>query len=880
MLEFEGESLSLKRLKDLPKFQKDARRFFERVQIPKSFSRFRNIVVDELKSDMRHWSNTREIGDNVTKTVGRVRAGHLIMAQLLSIACTGTRNLFTWRGQGWSLMSSNAKFEGFFYSSGLNMSRLNKVHPTLTQKMDAISRGDFPHIVLSGATLMIELTSNRLGTRYFRYTLGTSDVLDYPNVQVRGERENDKGFKNAILSKNGDVWELSIEGDSHKIVDIVTDKPVPSPSAMSPGKTSTSTDTHGRGTNGPGPDLSMIGYRGSPPLMTIPINVDTAIATLKKRGWEVTSPYKWSIRSSRHTGNDRDHTTRIEKVWDAYISYHARLLEGCAFLIKWTSGIYLCKVVGVENSTLTCEYQDGETQEYELQNTDTGLYLVRMRSTKKSEVLDVVFSGAMTRYIPSSAATKSSSAAMKSSAATSSSATTKSSAATSSSATTSVSATTKSSSAATSVSAATKWEYLDNDVRTYKPYDDDQNKEISKVASGADFPKDVIVVDSLKKFGIKKIMLTSRDEGQQIGNYTTRTIRRIGFIGPQGTVRPNSGGASATSTSTSSTTLGSSTTVGSSPVSSTNYDALCAKATDELRRSGIPDIVSQALAKPPRNGEAPVGGNWEWTPPFEMMHNRPEGFSAQQTTTYDTLEHLKACWEDPLDLWEYSEKHGDAVGERFYNAMYHCRASSRPSYFAGFFRFSGGRGPSLFINKDGSVRPGDDDFGIVGHLLRKANDYAGMSPIAEGTVRTNVVYHAAPRDTLTSISRGGYKGSFNNLGVHGIGTYFAMGPFVDYCMGNSSSGINYATHNGSSGRFVYVMVCHAVTRPSLNTTFQPKRFVNGFRNPADFNKYVSAGTCGGQHDLLSNKPGREVIYGDLNINHVVYPIGIAAFKQR
>ena len=373
-------------------------------------------------------------------------------------------------------------------------------------------------------------------------------------------------------------------------------------------------------------------------------------------------------------------------------------------------------------------------------------------------------------------------------------------------------------------------------------------------------------------------MLRSRDEGQQIGTITTRTIRRIGYIGPQGTVRPNSGGASA------GVSAGPSFPFMTPGLASYDYDALCAEASVEFQQSDMPVMLSRALASTHGDG-APVVGDWEWTPPFEMTHNRPERFSPQQLRTYGKLENLCTVCQDPLDLWEYSERHSAASGEGFYNAMYHCRnwsfsRPSRPSYFAGFFRFSGGRGPGLYINDDGVMRPGDDDLGIVGHLLRQANQYAGRPQIGNHTVRTNVVYHAAPHDILTSISRTVFRASLNTLGVHGQGTYFAMGPFVDYCMGNSMSGLNYAIHNGGSDGFVYVMVCHAVTRPSLNTYNAPNKFKNGFTDADNFNKYVSAGTCGNEPDLLSNKKDREVVYGDHNIGRVVYPIGIAAFKHR
>ena len=529
-------------------------------------------------------------------------------------------------------------------------------------------------------------------------------------------------------------------------------------------------------------------------------------------------------------------------------------LKGCVFIIKWKSGNYLCKVVRYARSAsriITCTYQDGETYDYLMEsnpnNGGMALFARRVGTNTPSEVLDVVLSDAVKRI--------------------------------------SVGAATTSTMSTTSTTAptVTKWEYIDNDGTTWKPYDDDQNKEISKVASGTDFPKDVVVVDSLKTFGIKKIRLDNKDTGEQIGNYTTRTIRRVGYTGASGTVRPNSsGGVSAPSTSTSSMTSGGST-IGSSMVSSDDYAQRCNAAIHQFRQTGVPDRLASALASNASASDgSPVAGAWEWSPPFEMTHNRPERFSARQLKTYGTLKHLNARWKDPLDLWEYSDIHGDAVGEPFYNAMYHCMrwSSNQPSYFAGFFRFSGGRGPGLYFNVDGDMlRAGDDNVGVVGHLLRQANQYAKRPQIDAASVRTNVVYHAAPRDILAKACRDTLRGSYNQTAMHGRGTYFAMGPFVDYSMGNSQSMADYSTWGGTDGTgFVYILVCHAVTRPSLNTRNNTGKFNNGF-NGGNEQRFISAGTCGGQHDLLNNKAQREVIYGDNNVEKVVFPIGIAVFKH-
>jgi hypothetical protein len=98
-------------------------------------------------------------------------------------------------------------------------------------------------------------------------------------------------------------------------------------------------------------------------------------------------------------------------------------------------------------------------------------------------------------------------------------------------------------------------------------------------------------------------------------------------------------------------------------------------------------------------------------------------------------------------------------------------------------------------------------------------------------------------------------------------------------MGNSHSGADYSTWGGTDGTgFVYILVCHAVTRPSLNTTNSTTKFNNGF-NGGNEQRYISAGTCGGQHDLMANLAQREVIYGDNNVEKVVFPIGIAVFKH-
>lgn len=846
MLDFRDELLSLEHLDNPRLFQRDALRFFERVQVDKSFIRFKNIILDELESDMRQRSfpHTDEIQHNVRETFGPVISTRRItMVQFLSVVCTGTRSLFKWRDLGWSLMPSNTNFEGFI----LRDPRNGKLLDTM-QKMDAIFQDDFPNIVLSGATLMVELKSNRLGTRYFRYTLGASDMLDYPEVQVRGERENDRGFKDALISKNGDVWELSIGGSSHKIVDIVTDKPVPSPSAMSLRKPA------------PSPPTSSTKSSAAPATPAY----DAAIRTLQMRGWAATPSNQWLIHKTL-----KFKTRRFEKVWAAYQSDMAAL-KGCVFIIKWTSANYLCKVVRYARSasgiitssrTITCTYQDGETYDYLMERKPNKmgmtLFVRRVGTTNPSEVLDVVLSDAVKRMPVGAAAPAVPKAAPAS--------------------------------ASPTAPTVTKWEYIDNDGRTYKPYDDDQNKEISKVASGADFPKDVVVVDSLKTFGIKKIRLVNKDTGEQIGNYNTRTIRRIGYTGAPGTVRPNSsGGVSVPSTSTSSMTStimtsGGSTimTSGSSIISSDDYAQHCDAAIREFQQTGVPDRLASALASSVSAG-APVTGAWEWSPPFEMTHNRPGSFSDRQLEIYDNLKDLNAHWKNPLDLWEYSDIHADAHGKPFYNAMYHCMrwSSRRPSYFAGFFRFSGGRGPGLYFNVDGDMlRAGDNNVGVVGHLLRQANQYAKRPQISAASIRTNVVYHAAPRDILAKACRDTLRGSYNQTAMHGRGTYFAMGPFVDYSMGNSQSRADYSTWGGTDGTgFVYILVCHAVTRPSLNTRNNTGKFNNGF-NGGNEQRFISAGTCGGQHDLLNKLPQREVIYGDNNVEKVVFPIGIAVFKH-
>lgn len=855
MLDFGDELLSLEHLDNPRLFQRDALWFFERVQVDKSFIRFKNIILDELESDMRQLSfpHTDEIQHNVRETFGRVISTRRItMVQFLSVACTGTRSLFKWRDLGWSIAPTHL-FEGFRRTSAVD-----------GKKLDAIFENDFPNTVLAGATLMVEVNSNRLGKKYFRYTLGASAILDYSEVKARGERENDRGFKDALISKNVDLWELSMGGSSHKIVDIVTDKPVLSSSrnpAMSAGNPAMSaTKSPAMSSRNPAispPTSPTKSPTKSPAVPVIPANRTSfisAIGTLKTRGW-VAFGNEWSLRKPYKIATHTGHDVRFKKVWAAYQS-DMDALKGCVFIIKWKSGNYLCKVVRYARSAsriITCTYQDGETYDYLMEsnpnNGGMALFARRVGTKTPSEVLDVVLSDAVKRISVGAAATSTMSTT------------------------------------STTAPIVTKWEYIDNDGRTYKPYDDDQNKEISKVASGADFPKDVVVVDSLKTFGIKKIRLVNKDTGEQIGNYNTRTIRRVGYTGASGTVRPNSsGGASAPSTSTSSMTSGGST-IGSSMASSDDYAQLCDAAIHQFRQTGVPDRLASALASSVSAG-APVTGAWEWSPPFEMTHNRPERFSAKQLKIYGTLKYLNARWKDPLELWEYSDIHADADGEPFYNAMYHCRRWSssndnpKPSYFAGFFRFSGGRGPGLYFNVDGDMlRAGDDNVGVVGHLLRQANQYAKRPQIDAASVRTNVVYHAAPRDILAKACRDTLRGSYNQTAMHGRGTYFAMGPFVDYSMGNSQSRADYSTWGGTDGTgFVYILVCHAVTRPSLNTRNNTGKFNNGF-NGGNEQRFISAGTCGGQHDLLNNKAQREVIYGDNNVEKVVFPIGIAVFKH-
>ncbi|MEK9699686.1 MAG: hypothetical protein VW270_28170, partial [Candidatus Poseidoniales archaeon] len=342
MLDFGDELLSLEHLENPRLFQRDALRFFERVQVDNSFIRFKNIILDELKSDMRQQSfpHTDEIQHNVRETFGRVISTRRItMVQFLSVACTGTRSLFKWHDLGWSLMPSNTNFEGFV----LRDPRYGKLLDTM-QNMDDIFQDDFPNIVLSGATLMVEIKSKRLGTRYFRYTLGASG--DYPEVQVRGERENDRGFKDALISKNDDLWELSIGGSSHKIVDIVTDKPVLSSSrnpAMSATKSPAMSSRNPAMSAPTSPPTSPTKSSAVPVIPANRTSFISAIDTLKTRGW-VAFGNEWSLpkpyKIATHTGHD----VRFKKVWTAYQS-DMDALKGCVFIIKWETGNYLCKVV-------------------------------------------------------------------------------------------------------------------------------------------------------------------------------------------------------------------------------------------------------------------------------------------------------------------------------------------------------------------------------------------------------------------------------------------------------------------------------------------------------------------------------------------------------
>ena len=380
------------------------------------------------------------------------------------------------------------------------------------------------------------------------------------------------------------------------------------------------------------------------------------------------------------------------------------------------------------------------------------------------------------------------------------------------------------------------WEYRDNDNQ-YKPYGDKAcvtiNDQVKKDNYGQ-FAKKFTVSSDSHTFDV---ILIDENEGKQSGALNTRHIRRQGVLKQQST----------TSVSPSASMSPSASSPGSYSGNAVQ-DFQRKPWTNSLNPSN--STRAEWFAATCLKNDIP--GNWEWDPPYEMTQNSPRDFSDRDKSKLE---------EDPIDLWEYRGK----------NAMEHrSNGQGRDLEFIGFFRFTGkrcGRAPN----------------DLVDHTLKNVKKLRKTY----GDIKMNVLYHATNKNTLANlILPTKFIGEFSKTAVYGKGTYFAMGPHIDYTFGNNVYGNVYAAwgSNNMDG-YAYVVVSHAATRPSLMS--DSSTMINGLMG-YNSKTYITGGSLG---DITSNPlplRNREIVYGDLYdkydlkygcpVDDLLFVVGVAVFK--
>jgi len=400
------------------------------------------------------------------------------------------------------------------------------------------------------------------------------------------------------------------------------------------------------------------------------------------------------------------------------------------------------------------------------------------------------------------------------------------------------------------------WQYQDNDAE-YKDYNATTSKQINDEVLKGNFNKNnhnstttfsISVLDNDDPTYTHKfdIYLDDENNGNQIGNLNARHIRRKGID----TIRPTTPSSQSPKTSKTSTRTGNAQQ----------------RFQIEIWQQGVSraDWFKQKLIT--QN----ITGHWEYNIgqnnwPYEMTHNCPRAFSATD---------IQEIGFNPRSLWEYSNLH--FADPNAFDARKHVSSNKvgQIHEFVGFFRLTGNR-------------CGIPAGGLVTHTLQNVRRLKGQDQYGDA-LKMNVLYHATKKDTAVAILASKFQGSYSKIGVYGKGTYFAMGPYVDYTMGNSVHGNSYASWGGNdTDGYAYIIASHAVTRPSKVTL--DHSMDNGFGGD-DSKNYVTGGNVGsvqGNNGVLSLR-NREIVYGDrynkdnkdssCPVEELIFPIGIAVFK--
>jgi len=381
------------------------------------------------------------------------------------------------------------------------------------------------------------------------------------------------------------------------------------------------------------------------------------------------------------------------------------------------------------------------------------------------------------------------------------------------------------------------WEYRDND-KIYKPYDDNACATINDQVQNKNYGQ------FAKKFTVRSdthtfdVILINENEGKQSGTLNTRHIRRRGVLKQQSTTSVSPSASMSPSAS--------------SPRSYSGNAVQDFQTKPWTNPSQNPDNLTRAewfAATCLKNG---TPGSWEWSLPYEMTQNSPPGFSDDDK---------RKLGEDPIDLWEY----------RGLNAMDHrSNGRGRDLDFIGFFRFTDnrcGRGPNDLVNH------------TLQNVKRLRSTY--------GDIKMNVLYHATNKITMaTKILPDKFRGAFSTTAVYGKGTYFAMGPYIDYTFGNNIYKNTYASWGGNNvDGYAYIVVSHAVTRPSLRTDNGAMN--NGFAGN-DSRRYITGGSLGDVRRNPLPLANREIVYGDVYdrddpsrgcpVDDLIFVVGVAVFK--
>ena len=403
------------------------------------------------------------------------------------------------------------------------------------------------------------------------------------------------------------------------------------------------------------------------------------------------------------------------------------------------------------------------------------------------------------------------------------------------------------------------WEYQDNDGLYYE-YNIITSQQINDEIQKGNFNKNNDGSTKTFKISVQDkndstythtfdVYLDDENNGSQSGNLKARHIRRKGTA----IIRPT--------TPSSSTTLSSSTTTGSQGSSKTS--SFIGNAQQKFQNEIWQGSESCADWFENRLKEKNIFGQWEYNNgqdnwPFEMVHNRPPDSASLNNQ----------------DLWEYSDFHFPSNPEA-YDARRHVYSGmiGINREFVGFFRLT-------------DVRCGLPKDGLVTHTLKnvdrlRSTKYPG--------IKMNILYHASKKQSVVQILTSRFMGAYSQTGVYGKGTYFAMGPHVDYCMGNSIFRNAYDSWKGNkTDSYGYIIVSHAATRPSKDTS-DVSSMNNGF-NYQDSEKYITGGNVAnakGNNGVLMLQ-NREIVYGDkynrdkpnsaCPVEELIFPIGVAVFK--